>query len=246
MKKTLNIVLLALLSGIAAYFSLLNFYLPLSFSWIQLILISVFFLFGVLFIVTESKASNQSFQSQFLFSLLQFLILFAVVLGVYSFFGRQNFFLVLACSSAFLFPKIFYFSWQAFRLIAQSARKIWYGGKTTQGAVNFLYGMPLQLKVSLKQIERRKKLFPIKAPLSMKLGEFFNHFLLMQNSKWQKIQVTTNEQEPFGWEFFEESLGGLIKRRLDPDINVVDNGVKPNSVIVALRVVTKKKKAEAY
>lgn len=243
MKKSVYVLLAVVLLTALGYFFL--FYLPLSLPllWIKLMQLGSFALLGVTSIMLVKKIFFfKSFKEKLFFPLQLFFLLFAGLFLLQYFLGTADLFMALASSSAFIFPHILFLSWDSFKLAVQPVKKVWHTTKLSQGAAVFLYGMSLRIKLPVKRLDKQKKQYSIKAPLSMKLGEFFDHFITMQNSKWrQNIEVSEDTGQDFGWLFYEETVKGLSKRSLDPDLNLVDNGVKENATIIAIRVATAKR-----
>jgi hypothetical protein len=238
MRKIIYVILVALIAVSICYFSLINFSLTLSLFFNKVVLLSLFAFLGLLHLaLSGSLLQLTSFKEKFLLCLQLFVIIAAAFFFFYDFRNLAHISLAIAASSAFVLPQVLSLSWESFIGISVGETKLWYTTKLSQGAAAFIYGMTLKIKVPVKASDRKKKVFASKAPLSMKLGEFFDHFIIIQNNKWRhKIEVSENEEQDFGWQFYEENLGGLMRRRLDPEMSLVENGVKENSTIVALRV----------
>lgn len=238
MRKAIYVIIIALVSTVICYFSLLNFKLPISFFLTKLSLLALFTVLGLLHLPLSYRFLQlNSFKEKFFFLLQLFVVVAAPFFFFYEFSNKSTVFLALAASSAFILPGIVSLSWDSFSSLTGSVQRLWYTTKLSQGAAAFIYGMTLKIKMPVKISDRKKKVFSTKAPLSMKLGEFFDHFVIIQNNKWRhKIELSEGDQQSFGWKFYELNLGGLLRRRLDPDISLVENGVKENSTIVALRV----------
>ncbi len=237
MRKAIYVIIIALVCVAICYFSLQNFGLPLTFFWNKVLQLSLFAVLGFLNAALSERFLELSFKEKLLFSLQFFIIIAAPYFFFYDFSLEPNLFLAIAAASAFVLPQIIALSWELFTGISSTDKNLWYTTKLSQGAAAFIYGMTLKIKVPVKTSDRKKKVFSTKAPLSMKLGEFFDHFVIIQNNKWRhKIEISEGDLREFGWKFYEENLGGLVRRRLDPDMSLVENGVKENSTIVALRV----------
>jgi hypothetical protein len=65
----------------------------------------------------------------------------------------------------------------------------------------------------------------------MKLGLLFYHMVQEQNrNPSQAIKLVDLKDEPYEWIFFTRSWGST--RYLDPELSLIENGIKENEVLI--------------
>lgn len=185
-------------------------------------------------IFSRQQAADSS--ASFRWPLFWTLIVATVLFGIYYFLNKQLLIMVLGNSSAFLLPFIFYKTWGSYAEIPQPQTEfpVWYipPADTSKPATVFLNGMPVRIKMPLNGTED-KELFATAAPQEMALGDFFSHFLLQKmKNKNLHLQLENEQQQPFGWKFYTEDLGGLMKRQLDPEQSLAANKIKEQMTII--------------
>ena len=104
-------------------------------------------------------------------------------------------------------------------------------------ALSFRNKIPVRFQVSRTYFDMREVEFPVTVSSWVKLGVLFHEFLVAQNkNEAAPIELLDEDQTGYGWEFFAESMSGLISRQLNPKLNVRENKILQNSIIVARRV----------
>ena len=109
--------------------------------------------------------------------------------------------------------------------------------ETREKTFNFFGGLPVKIRFSIDADDRNKKLFKSYAPPDKSLGDFFNHFLLIQrNNNKLDLELLDEQGEPFGWKFYATDYMGLKKRQLDPEQSFEKIRIKKTETILARRV----------
>ena len=237
---TVLIVSIAVLFGFLPIFGIIE---SIDYTWVKLIQLVSFFLLGILNAVFIEKYFfvDRGFRNKILYAGLLSILTFAALYAVYFFKSTGSPFLAGASASAFLLPFVIDQSWKSFYFVSPSGfSKPWYNTRvaTREKVSVFLTGIPVQIVLPVKTVDRHKKAFNSLAPEEMKLGEFFDHFILLRNNnERQNIETTDPEEKPFGWAFYEAKMGGFKRRRLDPEVNLAENEIRRNATIIAERVV---------
>lgn len=96
----------------------------------------------------------------------------------------------------------------------------------------------IAFSLAKKVDENKRTTFRAKAPMNMKLGDLFYHFINDYNelNSETTIAVANSLNEPFHWLFRTKPKLLGVSRVLNPRLSNRDNGIKENSVIVAERV----------
>lgn len=119
-----------------------------------------------------------------------------------------------------------------------STEKVWFPTDEVieKKATVFLNSLPIHIKLS-RSLTSEATSFPLQAPVKMKLGTMFYHFIQDKNKAPESAIEFKNARDAFyGWEFYTEAFGGLKKRYLNPELTLIDNKIKQNATIVAQRV----------
>lgn len=177
--------------------------------------------------------------SKLFFSLLlAFLILIA--LGVLFYVTRAGLVLMaVGAAGLFLLPFIISSAWQVFNDFSQIQYKIWSKpiDQTREKTFIFFSGIALKIKFSTEGTDRRKTLFRSLAPLDKTVGDFFNHFILIQrNNNKLNIELQDETLHPFGWKFYKVDVMGLRKTPLDPESTIKELELKNHDTILVKRV----------
>lgn len=234
------IVSMAVLFGFLPTFGFIE---GLDYTWVKLIQLALFMLLGILNAVFTEKYffTDRGFGGKLLYASLVAILSFAALFAVYYYKSTGSVMMAGATASAFLLPFVVDQCWRSFYSAAPSGfSKPWYNTKaaTREKVSVFLTGIPVQIVLPVKTEDRHKKAFNSLAPAEMKLGEFFDHFILIRNNnERQNIETTDPEEKPFGWAFYEARMGGFKRRRLDPEVNLAENEIRRNATIIAERVV---------
>ena len=119
-----------------------------------------------------------------------------------------------------------------------SKDKIWVYSElnTDQQSVIFLNSVVLYMQLAVKPSED-EEVFASSAPLEMKLGDFFNHFVhTKKRNRKPDIDMTNEEKDFYGWKFFTKGFLKFTMRELDPTASMQKNKLKEASIIIARRV----------
>jgi hypothetical protein len=147
--------------------------------------------------------------------------------------------MAIAGCCMFLLPCIAIQTWFARQSISGKEYKVWYNpdelaphlvaASNTKQAI--------RIKIAPRKYETKTRITSISAYAKLKLGRLFHHFLAEQNVHTATfIDAIDKNLHPFGWVFYEEMLGGLFRRHLDPYLSLQENNVKENATIVITRV----------
>lgn len=87
--------------------------------------------------------------------------------------------------------------------------------------------------------DTEKTTFRAKAPLSMQLGKLFTYFINDYNERHPDtpIEITFEENNPYGWIFYNKPIWYRKLKYLDYERTIKDNQIKENSVVVCQRVI---------
>ena len=139
---------------------------------------------------------------------------------------------------AFLLAYIVGGAWEAFYAIPERQYKIWFNPERMDPFTLAQAGkLPVRLKVRRRYFDIREELFPLTVPARLKVGRLFYHFILDEEKKGAPaIEKEDEDRNAYGWQFYSEDLGGIIRKFLDPQRTLQENKVRKNSIIVARRV----------
>lgn len=241
MEKTKYVLLFLVFSLIAGCIPLLSLKLNVPLGWLKLFQVLAFVALGFLHVKKVSQYNVQTdveaigLKHPFLVS---FLILIALAI-LYYIISPAILLMALGSANAFLLPHIIYHSWLIFSSFSQTDYGIWSKPlpETREKTFIFFGGMPIKIKFATDADDRNKKLFRSYAPPDKSLGEFFNHFLLIQrNNNKVDLELLDERDEPFGWKFYRTDYMGLIKKQLDPEESFEAMRIKKTETILAKRV----------
>lgn len=93
-------------------------------------------------------------------------------------------------------------------------------------------------EIAKKETDERKTYFRAKGPETMKLGDFFYHFMNEYNETYSEtpIAYVDGGYEPFEWWFGRKSKWYQWARIYNPDLSIRENGIRENTVIVCERI----------
>ena len=96
--------------------------------------------------------------------------------------------------------------------------------------------LELELNRNLEDPENVK--VKAKAPVKLEFGHWFQLFLNDYNTKYLEnpIVYKASQSEVFGWIFFTPATPLTDKKYIDPDLSILNNGLKDSSVIICKRV----------
>ena len=140
--------------------------------------------------------------------------------------------------SAFLLAYIVAEAWEIFYAIPDREYKIWFNPESMDPfSLAQTSKLPVRLKVRRRYFDIREELFPLTVPARLKVGRFFYHFILDEEKKGAPgIEKEDEDRNAYGWQFYSEDLGGVIRKFLDPQRTLEENKIRKNSIIVARRV----------
>lgn len=169
---------------------------------------------------------------------LPFIIFFSVI--ILQIFTQHNLlWLATACSCAYILPFILWKAWLYYLHLQKNELKIWYEDDiNVESSVNiYLDSFNIYFKLKKRSFDHEKRLFPVRAPLYVKLGTLFTQFIVKKNEAGNvSIQYTDDTNRNFGWFFYIESFYGLQKKYLDPNVSITGNKIRNNTVITVERV----------
>lgn len=93
-------------------------------------------------------------------------------------------------------------------------------------------------EIAKRESDGRKTYFRAKGPETMKLGEFFYHFMNEYNESYSQtpIAYTDRGYEPYEWWFARKPRWFQLQKIYNPELSIRENGIKENTVIVCERI----------
>lgn len=93
-------------------------------------------------------------------------------------------------------------------------------------------------EIAKKTSDQRKTYFRAKGPETMKLGEFFYHFINEYNENYSEtpIEYTDRGDQPHDWWFVRKARWYQRQTIYNPELSFRENGIKENTVIVCERI----------
>ena len=182
--------------------------------------------------------SGNYFVEHLLYSLLLAMVI-SIFLALVYYFTNSDMFMAFSSGCAFLVPFLLSQAWFFYKHIPKNSEWVWTASETLPDelALSFRNKIPIRFQVSGKYFDMKEFQFPVMVSSWVKLGMVFHQFILEQNKDDDsRIELTDEDQNYYGWEFYVESLGGFSSRQLNPKLNVRENRVTQNSIIVARRV----------
>lgn len=143
-----------------------------------------------------------------------------------------------AGAAAFFLPVVWNRLWQHYLLLTVDMSKIWQPANESKVQYPAIYitGMPVCFKISERQDGLAERTVHSRVLAEMKLSEVFFDTVQKQNKKGEGwIDLAPAGQPACCWIFFTTRLF-LWKRTLDPALSVVQNGLRKNAVVYALRI----------
>lgn len=146
------------------------------------------------------------------------------------------------CVLPFVLPQFLSTAFRAYLDIPQEIHKVWYFPLNAD-PVDFdnidtstIYMLELEYSKSVN--DPRITNTKLRAPVTMKFGDWFRSFIENYNYKYESdpIQFTNYDQTPLGWMFFTKA-GALGKSKfIDPDLTIAENRISEKDIILAKRV----------
>ena len=187
---------------------------------------------GHLFTASLTQETKLAFNS------VLFIAISLVLYLVYSLWVNNGLILALADSGSFFLPFLVQQVWLAFNGIPHKIYAAWYLPAAEKMVVPGTFNnMQVQLKVLRRANDTNPHSYPFSASERILLGQAFAIFMAGKTThgNLSDIQVADNQQQSFGWLFYEEKWGGLYSRGLDASMSLFDNHIKPNAKIRILR-----------
>jgi hypothetical protein len=215
--------------------------LGLTLGWLKLIQLLLFLGIGFL---CFSKLAQEYFLEDIpgvaLKNAAQLSVLILIALAVLYYFIDSKFLLLaLGSAAAFMVAHVISSAWFAFIGIAETGYGVWSKPIPDIREKTFIFfgGIPVKIIFSVERNDKHKKVFRSHAPLDKTIGDFFNHFVLIQrNNNKIEIDLLDEEQLPFGWKFYKVDFGGFRKNQLDPDMTFEESKLKNHTTIKVQRV----------
>ena len=238
--KTKYIILFLVISSAFGCISLLSIQAGMPLGWMKLLQMICFCAAGILH-VKKMRRNNftNGGKSSVQFSIQLFVLIFLLLLVAYYIIYPDFILMALGSASAFVLPFIIAQSWISFKAFSRLEYKIWTVPvpDTYEKTFIFFGGVPIRIIFSLEGNDRNKKVFKSNAPLEKSIGDFYNHFLLIQrNNNRQDIALKDEDEKHFGWKFFKVDMWGLRKEQLDPEATFEELDFKSHSTLLAKRV----------
>ena len=239
--KTKYIILFLVISGVFGCVSLLSVQTGISLGWMKLLQMIGFCAVGILHVqkMGRNEFTKNGSQSELQFSIQLFVLIFLLLVVIYYIIYPDLVLIAFGSACAFALPYMIAHSWNTLNAFSGIEYKIWTVPipDTLEKTFIFFGGIPTRIIFSLEANDRNKKLFKSNAPLEKSIGDFYNHFLLIQrNNNRQDIALKDENEKPFGWKFFKVDMWGLRKKQLDPEATFEELHFKSHSTIVAKRV----------
>ena len=241
MMKAKYFLLFLLLSVIIGSISFFAPWLGLPLGWVKLIQMLLFFGIGFLHFSNINKYyfSEEVTDTGLKHALqLSFLILIALVILYYAI-DPAFLLLSLGSASAFMLAHVISSTWFVFTDIGETDYGVWNKPIPGNREKTFIFfgGIPVKIVFSVQGDDKRKKVYRSHAPLDKTIGDFFNHFVLIQrNNNKIEIDLLDEENLPFGWKFYKVDFGGFRKRQLDPELTIEESKIKNHTTIKVQRV----------
>lgn len=151
----------------------------------------------------------------------------------------------------FVLPQFLRTAFEAYRAIPQDIHKIWYyplgADEVDYDNVDTSTIYMLELEYSKGINDPRLTNAKLRAPVSMKFGDWFRSFIENYNYRYDAdpIRYLNPDQTPIGWIFYTKP--GLLKssKFIDPDRTIAENKISEKHIIQAKRVELVEEKAEA-
>ena len=240
MEKAKYVLLFLTLALVLGCIQLLSLKFNISLGWLKLLQMFSFVALGWLHakkLRQHNLNSDEAIGSSHPILLSCFIL---IALSILYYFIRPEILLTaLGSACAFFIPHIIHSSWLTFSAISQTEYGVWSAPlpDTQEKTFIFFGGLPVRVKFAPDANDRNKKLFKSYAPPEKTLGEFFNHFLLIQrNNNKLHLDLLDEDQRPFGWKFFRTEFMGLIKKQINPLENFEEINLKASETILATRV----------
>ncbi len=146
------------------------------------------------------------------------------------------------CVLPFVLPEFFRTAFALYLEIPQEIHKVWYFPINADPVdydnvdTSTIYMLELEYSKSISDtnISNTK----LRAPVSMKFGDWFRSFIENYNYKYESdpIQFANFDQTPLGWMFYTKAKALGKSRFIDPELTIAENKISEKDIILAKRV----------
>jgi hypothetical protein len=215
----------------------------------------IFLLFGIVHISFVHRRyfgghkynQNKVLIAEIVFGLSVVFFTIVVFSSLQYFWKKDSYFLfypVLLSSLLFFVPMLVFHSFQAAYEIPATTYPVWSYPLHKPIELPDPEDMPnerilvIGFEIAKKESDSRKTYFRAKGPETMKLGEFFYHFMNEYNESYGQtpIEYLSRGYEPHEWWFARKSAWHQLKKIYNPELSIRENGIKENTVIVCERI----------
>jgi hypothetical protein len=155
------------------------------------------------------------------------------------------------CVLPFVLPQFLSTAFGLYRAIPQEIHKVWYfplhADPVDYDNIDTTTIYMLELEYSKSINDPRITNTKLRAPVSMKFGDWFRSFIENYNYKYESdpIQYTNFDETPLGWIFYTKPSALGKSRYIDPDMTIAENKITEKNIIQAKRVGLVEEEVEA-
>ncbi len=212
-----------------------------AFPFANIIYAAAFLLVGLLHILISPKWLSHLWEQSFMFGTIYTVVLAILVsmstlilfsLGINP---EQLKVIAAVAATAFLLPYAFYATIYYFRSIGAKQYQPWFIPPDVEPDTRMsllLNSIHFKIKINIKDSDAAPTKFIITLSPKLKLSVVFLRFLY---DRHDIIEMTDSNGYPYGWLFSIKKRFG--KKMLDPDLTLLENGVKEDDIILVERVV---------
>lgn len=201
--------------------------------------LSGFLILGCLYtIILEKKRASFGYSDVFIYALL-LAVGIHLTLGLISYFiNRFDLFFNLSFAVAFFLPSVILKTWKLYIAIPSIGPALW-NYSIAPPAVPSFGQTKIPIGIEVKKSFMKPKVFFSDMPLEGELSTALYLTIMEQYDKQNAMANFLNEEgKPYNWIFYKKQL--LSKKRyLQPHSTLFENGIKPNMIITAERLVDK-------
>ena len=169
-----------------------------------------------------------------MYTLSMSVVICIALLVFYLFTDNTMALMAIASSAAFALPHIVLQTWVFFKNIPGKQYSLWTAPVKTPDNDEII--IPGEITVSFTfsgtgtNTGNKQETVIKTIPEQWKLGKVF--YTILENEKNKiTVQEPAGSEKLFGWEFYTEILKGLVKKRLEPEWSLTDNGIVPKTTI---------------
>ncbi|MFT3936565.1 MAG: TssN family type VI secretion system protein [Chitinophagaceae bacterium] len=211
----------------------------LTIKLLQLLLFLLLGIFNVWFLGKEYKAEQPTgLHLVIALGALQFIMMIMLLLVVHAVLDNAAFSIAFAGSAAFFLPLMVQCAWKLFAAIPVNTPLLWYLPEgEPEPATAFRQTMLVQLQIKREPGQQQANTYPLTVSAKLKLGKVFEKLIVetKQAGRNKIIAVKDQQEQPYGWQFFEIRWLGFYKRFLDPSLSLLGNKIKANAKIIIVR-----------